>query len=502
MELETQINRWVKKQLENAYFYNVRDKKVIRDAVLDLNLFDKHEINVLDMPIVQRLRRIYQTGFAYILYPSATHNRFEHTLGVTIIANKFIHALQTKEPGMMPDEYSREIRLAALLHDVGHGPLSHVTECIYAHFPEMKKQCSESKFSKCKAKPHEVLSYMIVNSAPFRQFFEENIQTKSYRVTVDFQRVADMIVGYTDDPYQAYLSDIINGAFDSDKLDYIPRDCHFTGIKMGIDIDRIMYTVSIDTKKIRGRQGLVIDISGSPFIEQVLFNKMLLYSSIYHHHNVRAAECMLKSVFEAVRDFKLEMNGLRFNRVVDFLSVTDSDILSLAGKPDEIAPLIKNILNRSMLKRALVISKSTIKTSVGAPKSKREAEAKMKYNKLLDLSKDPAQIRKLRELIVDEIGRKTTVYDIWIDLPDPPSFREAKQALIKTTEDERERLDKIFPVSKWLETYAENKWKGHVFCPPLSDMREKIDKAARKIIKDVLDIEFNDYATKYAKRAY
>lgn len=502
MELDNQINRWVKEQLKGFSFYDVRDKKVIRDAVLDLNLFDKHEINVLDMPITQRLRRIFQTGFAYMLYPSATHNRFEHTLGVTIIANKFINALHAKEPSMMTEQYSREIRLAALLHDVGHGPLSHVTECIYGQFPEMKMQCSQPKFSKCKAKPHEVLSYMIVNSAPFKQFFEQNIQTKSYRVMVDFQRIADMTVGYSDDPYQAYLSDIINGAFDSDKLDYIPRDCHFTGIKMGIDIDRIMYTVAIDTKKIRNRQGLVIDISGSPFIEQILFNKMLLYSSIYHHHKVRAAECMLKSVFEAARDFKLELNGFRFNKVVDFLSVTDSDILSLAGKPDEIAPLVRNILNRSLLKRALVISKSTIKTSIGAPKSKREAEAKMKYDKLLNLSKDPAQIRKLRELIVDEIGRKATVYDIWIDLPDPASFREAKQALIKTTEDERERLDKIFPVSKWLETYAENKWKGHVFCPPLGDLREKVDKAARKVIKDVLDIVFNEYATTYAKRAY
>jgi HD superfamily phosphohydrolase len=466
MELDNQVSRWVKKQLGDEHFYNVRDKKVIRDAVLDLNLFEEYEINVLDLSIVQRLRRIYQTGFAYLLYPSATHNRFEHTLGVTIIANKFITALKNKEPSMMTDQYSREIRLAALLHDVGHGPFSHVTECIYAHFPEMKEQYNKSKFSKCKAKPHEILSYMIVNSSPFKQFFEENIQTKSYRMMADFQRIANIIVGYTDDPFQAYLSDIINGAFDSDKLDYIPRDCHFTGIKMGIDIDRIMYTVSIDTKKIKGRQGLIIDISGSPFIEQVLFNKMLLYSSIYHHHKVRAAECMLKSIFEAVRDFKLEVNGLRFNKVTDFLSVTDMDILSLTGKPDEIAPLIRNLLNRALLKRALVISKSTIKTSTSARKSKKEAEAKMKYNKLLDLSKDPAQIRKLRELIANEVGGKITVYDIWIDLPEPPSFREAKQALIKTAENERETLDRIFPVSKWLETYAENKWKGHVFCPP------------------------------------
>ena len=499
MELVNQVNRWVKKQLREAYFYDVRDKKVIRDAVLDLNLFSKYEINLLDLPIVQRLRRIYQTGFAYLLYPSATHNRFEHTLGVIIIASKFIQAIKSQEHKMMSDQYSREIRLAALLHDVGHGPFSHVSESIYAQFPEMKTACNDPKFSKCKAKPHEILSYMIVNSEPFKQFFAENIQKKSYRMMADFQRIANIIVGDMDDPYQAYLSDIINGAFDSDKLDYIPRDCHFTGIKMGVDIDRLMYTVSIDTRKTRGRQGLVIDISGSPFVEQVLFNKMLLYSSIYHHHKVRAAECMLKSVFEATRDFKLKMNGLRFNKVTDFLSITDSDILSLQGKPDELVPLVRNILNRSMLKRALVISKNTIAIHTAGSKRKKETESKIKYKKLLDLSRDPSQIRKMRELITSEIG-KLTVYDIWIDLPEPPSFREAKQALIKTDVDERERLDRIFPVSKWLETYAENKWKGHVFCPPLPEIRKEVDRAARKVLKDVLDIELNENATKYAKR--
>lgn len=502
MELEDQVDRWTRRQLKDTYFYDVRDKKVIRDAVLDLHLFDRFEINVLDMPIVQRLRRIYQTGFAYVLYPSATHNRFEHTLGVAIIANKFIHTLQSKEPSMMTDQYSCEVRLAALLHDVGHGPFSHVTESIYSHFPEMEDQCNKTKFNKCKAKPHEILSYMIVDSPSFKKFFEENIQTKDYRMMADFQRIANIIVGYMDDPYQAYLSDIINGAFDSDKLDYLPRDCHFTGIKMGVDIDRIMYTVSIDTKKVKDRQGLVIDISGSPFIEQVLFNKMLLYSSIYHHHKVRAAECMLKSIFEAALDFKLKINGLRFNKVTDFLLVTDADILSLQGKPEELVPLIRNVLNRNVLKRALVISKGTIKAATTASKGKKEADIKMKYEKLLDLSKDPQQVRRLRDLITDEIGGKVTVYDLWIDLPEPPSFREAKQALIRTSEDERERLDKIFPVSKWLETYAENKWKGHVFCPPFDDIREIADKAARKVLKSVLDIEFNEYATKYAKRAY
>ena len=502
MKLADQVNRWTKQELKEASFYDVRDRKVIRDAVLDLNLFTEYEINVLDLPIIQRLRRIGQTACAYLLYPSATHNRFEHTLGVSIIAKKFIRALEIKEPGMMTGQHSSEIRLAAILHDVGHGPFSHVSESIYANFPEMKEQYNNPKFSKCKPKPHEILSYLIVNSKSFKQFFEENMQKKNYRIIVDFQRMANMIVGDMDNPFQAFLSDIINGAFDSDKLDYIPRDCHFTGIKMGVDIDRIMYTISVDTQKTRGRQGLLIDLSGCPFVEQILFNKMLLYSSIYHHHKVRAAECMLKSIFEAAHDFKLKINGLRFNKVTDFLSVTDSDILSVQGKPSELVPMVKNILNRSILKRALVISKSTIKIPTTVSKGKKDVEAKVKYKKLLELAKDPVQMRNIRELIVNEVGGEITVYDVWVDLPEPPSFREAKQALIKTGRDKPERLDRIFPISKWLETYAENKWKGHVFCPPLSKIRKKVDDASRKVMKDVLGIEFNEDATRFAKWGY
>jgi HD superfamily phosphohydrolase len=499
LKLVDQVDRWVSRQLKKASFDEVRDKKVIRDAVLDLSLFDEYEINVIDLPFVQRLRRVCQTACAYLLYPSATHNRFEHTLGVTIIADKFLKALKTKEPAMINKQHSQEIRLAALLHDVGHGPFSHVSESIYGHFPEMKELYNNPKFSKCEPKPHEILSYLIVSSKSFKRFFEENIQRKSYRVMPDFQRIANIIVGDMEDPYQAYLADIINGAFDSDKLDYIPRDCHFTGIKMEVDIDRIMYTLSIDTQLTRGRQGLLIDISGAPFVEQILFNKMLLYTSIYHHHKVRAAECMIKSIFEAIRDYKLKVTGLSFKKVVDFLTVTDLDILSLHNKPDEIVPLIKNLLNRTMLKRALVISKKTIKTS-SISKSKRKTELKMKYKRLLDLSKDVVEVRHLRELIADELGGEITVYDVWIDLPEPPRFREAKQALIKTGDNERKRLDQIFPISKWLETYAENKWNGHVFCPPYSKIREKVDLAARKVIKDLLDIEFNEDATKLSKR--
>lgn len=490
------MNKWVEEQLEGFSFESIRDKKVIRDAPLDTNRFFEWEINTMDLPIVQRLRRIAQTGFAFFTYPSATHNRFEHTLGVLVIATKFANAIKDKEELMMDGPTLRELRLAAILHDVGHGPFSHVSESIYSDLPDVDQELKTNlKFSKCKGKPHEMLSYMIVKSKCFQNFFYDNLQTKKYQTNIDLNTVADLIVGDMEKPLDAYKSDIINGAFDADKLDYLARDCYFTGLKMGIDIDRIMYTISIDKKKKFGRQGIMIDISGAPFVEQVLFNKMLLYTSIYHHHKVRTLECMFKSIFEAIYDYKLKINGFPFDKVTDFLSVTDPEMLTLEGKPDEIKPLIENIRNRSLLKRALVISRDTIKKPEGIPPDKVKEFIDMKYQSLIEL--DSKQIRQLRDLIVEEVGRKITPYDVWIDLPAAPSFRESSQTVIKITDERRETLDKIFPTNKWLIAYAENKWKGHVFCPPL--FRPEINKASQKIFKEHLDVKFNDYATSFAK---
>jgi HD superfamily phosphohydrolase len=497
--LAKQVNDWVEKALENTHFEKVRDRKVIEDAVVGSTGFEKYEINLIDTPIIQRLRKIAQTGFAYLLFPCANHTRFEHTLGVTAMANRFCQAIKNQEPGMLKDEHYHEVRLAGLLHDVGHGPFSHVSEAAFSMLPEFQEYLQDPKFGNCTPKPHEILSYLIVTSKAFKEFFRSNIQDKDYRINADFDRIGCIIIGNMEDQWEAYLADIINGPFDADKFDYILRDCYFTGIRMAVDINRILHTVSIDTKKSFGRQGLIVDLSGSIFVEQILFNKMLLFSSLYHHHKERAAECMLKSIFEIARDKELKINGLGLDKVTDFLSLTDLDFLHLEGKPEELRNMISNLSNRSLLKRALVISWYTIKPSNNLDKTKKEDEQKTAYKRLLSIGKDPNLVRKLREMIAEKIGWKCSVYDIWIDLPEPPNFREAKQVLVKITDEQRERLDTILRVSHWLETYAENKGKGHVFCPPDHEIRKEVNKAAQDVLKEALNIEFNDFATKYAK---
>ncbi len=497
MDLSKQINAWVEQFLTNSHFEKIRAGKVIEDAVIGSSSFDKWEINLIDTPLIQRLRRISQTGFANLLFPCANHTRFEHTLGVATMAGRFYQAIKNQEPNMVNEHNYRELRMAALLHDVGHGPFSHISEYAFQALPEFQEYLKDPKFGNCTPKPHEILSYLIVTSNAFKDYFNSNMQQMDYRIRVDFNRIGSMIIGNMEDPWDAYLADIINGAFDSDKFDYILRDCYFTGIRMTVDINRILHTVSIDTTKSFNRQGLIVDLSGSIFVEQIMFNKLLLYSSLYHHHKERAAECMLKSIIEIIRDEKLKINNLSLDKVTDFLSLTDFDLLNPVGKTGNLELMTKNLYNRSLLKRALVISWYTIKPDNCA--TDKVASQKAAYRRLLSAGKDSKIVREIREKIAEKIGWKCSVYDLWLDLPQHPSFREAKQVLVKITDTQRDILDEILKVSHWLETYAENKGKGHVFCPPNTELRKEVNIAAKAVLKDYFNIEFNDFATSYAK---
>lgn len=465
--------------------------KKIRDALTGTFVLREHEVNILDLPIIQRLRRIGQTALASLTYPCTTHNRFQHTLGVTNIVTKIASALRSrrKYSGLISDNDIMHLRIAALFHDVGHGPFSHISEEIITYLPEVQHELlTNAKFTRIQSKPHELLSYYIVDSKAVSDVIKQI--NDLYALNIDIEKIKNIIVGDMDDPErEGYISDMLNGPFDADKLDYMPRDAYFSGLKMGVDLERIAHTCLVDLRGGSNPRRLCSDISGAHNLEQILFNKVLLYSSMYHHHKVRATVCMFKSVFEIIAAHELKVNGLMFKEAKDFLSIDDYDVLSSFRKEPLLTHMIDNIRNRHLLKRALVMSRKTVRN-------------RNQFHKLIKLMENPEQIRMLRELIVDMMnknGCKCSVHDVWIDLPQPPSLREPSHCKVRITEEDYVDLSDVFPADWWLIAYGETKWKGHVFCPPNEKIRETANKMAKKVFKSVEEIEFHKTATEEAK---
>ena len=299
-EFKNKIEDWLSKTI-NTSLIEEKKPKVIRDPVHGIQKFSGWAINFLDLPIVQRLRYIKQNAFAYLIYPGALHTRFDHTLGVSILTERFANILQNKGFSELDDFRKNNLRIAAIFHDVGHGPFSHLSEEIYSQFDLMQKISKKSEFvaAKQSAKTHEILSYYIVKSDKLEEIFQK-VEKMFSEVKIDKELISESIIGNVSDLKNKYCQDIINGSFDADKLDYIQRDCYFTGLSLGLDMERIFH--ALIPKDDGTKKETALDISGSHNLEQLLFNKLLLFSSLYHHQKVRASSCMFKSIFEIIKE--------------------------------------------------------------------------------------------------------------------------------------------------------------------------------------------------------
>ena len=387
-------------------------EKVIREAVLGHQLLKPHEHIVLDSPIVQRLRYIHQTGLAYLVYPTASHTRFDHSLGMAKIAERMGQSLG------LTTKTIDTLRMASILHDVGHSIFSHISEAlIKERFAEEYDQLKHTaKFSDCSF--HEILSYFIVTSPRFREFFGRVCDRCT--LDLDIDAIALLIIGRPRDPKRnAYLGDIIHGPFDADKLDYLVRDCYFTGIRADVDVDRVVLACcKLMPERFQEQHyaNLIIRKAGVSNLEQIVLHKMLLFSAIYHHQKVRTLECMVRGIFETIwaDPSQIANKVLRFQNASDFLRISEFEFFAMGALEPQISEQINRILKRDLLKRCLVISPNLLWKSPN-----------LEDSDLYTIGDEfPQKIRQLREFIWAEIptGYRTSFNDLCIDLPEPPNI--------------------------------------------------------------------------------
>ncbi|HPJ84339.1 MAG TPA: HD domain-containing protein [Methanothrix sp.] len=486
MPLENDVNKFIDENYGEIPLYLIREPKIIHLASMGTHKFFKHEIAVIDTPLIQRLKYISQLGAVYNVFPTARHTRFEHTLGVVIAATRIWESLlENNHLDYLPESERKRIllnvRMAAILHDIGHCPFSHASEVVLEEFTPIK-----SEKSRLKAKPHEILGYYILKSKAMVDFFEEI--SNEYKINLDLEEISNYILGKTRVPAEnQFIADIINGPFDADKFDYILRDSNFSGVPLSLGLDRFLVSLGTDTVKTpQGelRKLILLEKGIMPF-EQIVLAKAQLYSAIYHHQKVRALDQMIISILRLSISDGIEVNGLKIKSAVDFLKIDDFDILKLSTGETKLNQICKNLKERQTLKRSLVISSRTI-----------AKDDNLGFQKILKRGEYTSLIRESNKVLAERIGGDCTEFDVALDLPDTPKLGETHERLIKIGTDFFP-LKEFFPQEEWIETYIANKWRGHIFAT--EKYRTQANTKGMEYLEEEFGIKFNDNATLWSK---
>jgi hypothetical protein len=303
--------------------------KSIRDPLWDNIRVDHPALLALDTPTVQRLRYIRQVGHTFLVYPGATHTRFEHALGAYHLTRRAISALdEAGELGPASLEDCLAVRMAALLHDIGHYPFSHALE--EAGFPS-----------------HEKLGVSKLSQGELGKRLVEIGGTEFPAA------VGALITGTSLNPLQG----LISGSIDLDKVDYLSRDARMCGVPYGtVDVDRLLSSLTLIEVK-PGHYEVGVREKGISALESLLFAKYQMYRNVYWHHAVRAATCMFKrAVRVAVRRGRVTIETIA--------SATDDGLMELLIRDDN--QLAICIRARRLHKRALDLPATDVPADVQA----------------------------------------------------------------------------------------------------------------------------------------
>lgn len=289
----------------------------IVDPIHDFIRVYDHELKIIDNPIFQRLRRIRQLSGAHLTYPAAQHTRFEHSLGVMHIASQAGKSLNEKE--ILKSDDIDLLRLAGLLHDIGHGPFSHLFEEII-----QQKKFSHEDFGK------EIILKSEIGDILSKNGYDKKLVTK---------------IAFGDSKLQ-YMNEIISGALSADMMDYLLRDGYFTGAEHAqIDHKRITQSLDVHKKK------LALERSALYSFESMMHSRYQMFKAVYFHKTVRSAEVML---LEALRLSDDEFGFTSFN-IKEFVKLTDEYVLSTlisskSSKLKRARQFAEDYQNRKLLK--------------------------------------------------------------------------------------------------------------------------------------------------------
>jgi HD superfamily phosphohydrolase len=289
----------------------------IADPIHKFIRFTDLEKKIIDSSVFQRLRRIKQLAGAHLVYPAAQHSRFEHSLGtmhVAGLAGEHLFSL-----GVIDKESIQELRVASLLHDIGHGPFSHLFEEALKVTGNKNHETIGAEII-CKTELNDILSGFGYSAKTISEISFGNSNVK-------------------------FKNEIISGSLSADLMDYLPRDGFFTGVEYGkVDYNRI-----INSFRVTDNESLALDISSFYSFESMIISRFEMFRAVYFHKTVRSAEVMLLHSI-LLSSQQLNLSSLSLN---DYLKLTDDSILWMisSSQDNKIAKeMISNYLERKLLK--------------------------------------------------------------------------------------------------------------------------------------------------------
>ncbi|NVM28300.1 MAG: HD domain-containing protein [Candidatus Helarchaeota archaeon] len=340
---------------------------IIKDTVFGYISITHAIKQIIDSYPFQRLRRIRQLAGSEYVYPTATHVRFAHCLGVMHLAEQLIMNLAKSIE--VTEELVNRIKIAALLHDVGHGPFSHIFESVLINYLD---------------KTHEDMTTWIIAESELAGIIEKQ--------GLDPIEISKLAVGKLPTSDQNYLNQIIASAVDVDSMDYIVRDSHFSGAEYSADIFRLIYTMDVF------EGDLAVNLSALSTLEAFLLARYESFKSIYFHKTSRAVQIMLEQALDKAKD---ELSLIQYDNPLDYLKWDDYSTWTALRNSKSASSIINNIERRKLIKVAY------------------EQTSHMK-NEMV-----PAILtkNKIRKQIEEEIAEETNIDPevIWIDVPTLPS---------------------------------------------------------------------------------
>jgi len=403
----------------------------IIDPIHDFIRVYDYELPIIDSPLFQRLRRIKQLSGAHLTYPSAQHSRFEHSLGVMHIATEAGFALNEK--GFLNSDDVQILRLAGLLHDIGHGPFSHLFEEVI-----QKKKISHEDYGK------KIILNSEIGDILSKTGFNKKLVTQ---------------IAFGESKFQ-YLNEIVSGALSADMMDYLLRDGYFTGAEHAkVDHKRITQSLSIHKKKI------ALERSALYSFESMMHSRYQMFKAVYFHKTVRAAEVMIIQALKLSDD---EFGFTSFN-LNEYVKLTDEFVLSSlisskSSKLKQARQLAEDYQNRKLLKCVF----ERILTSQTNLKKTRTDELRLEISKKSKIDEN--------EIFVDS--------SVTPSIPLAPSKNESKSIVLISNEG-RKSSAKEMPISEIPVVSAISGFMNILRIYTHQKYRKKVEIAAKSILGDL-----------------